>query len=82
MAQTTTKKTEEVTEELIDYYAPISKKDQDDIKVCINGKWTIIKRGEHVKVTRAVYEVLMNKERMQQEAIKRSIELQQKVKEM
>ena len=75
----TTKKEEvmETSEELFDYYAPKSKENQADIPVWVNGKCTLIQRGQHVKVNAAVYEILMNKERMEALALERSEELQQ-----
>lgn len=76
----TTKKNDEVMttseEKLFDYYAPKSRELQEDIKVCVNGNWTIIQRGENVKVTESVYEVLMNKQRMENLALDRQKDLQ------
>lgn len=60
---------------------PISREHQDDIKICINGYWTIIQRGVDVYVTPAVYEVLQNKLKMQALALQRSLELQKKAEE-
>lgn len=55
---------------------PISAHEKQDVWVCINGKGTLIKRGEPVEVSEAVYEVLMNKQRMERLAFDRSAELE------
>lgn len=55
---------------------PISKEMKDDVWVCINGVGTLIQRGVEVEVSDAVYEVLQNTQKMQQEAIVRSMKLQ------
>jgi len=68
----------EAKEELFPYMIPISKERQDDVPVTINGKTTVIQRGETVMVTAAVKEVLDNKFKMEKLALTRSLELQKK----
>lgn len=64
-----------------DYYnitLPLTSEKQDDVTVSVNGEITKIQRGEPVKVSAAVYEVLMNSERMDNLAIKRRAALMSK----
>lgn len=56
---------------------PLSKDNTDDVWVCVNGVSTQIKRGVEVEVSDAVYEVLQNTQRMESEALRRSMELRQ-----
>ena len=62
-------------EEMVKIMLPISKEHQEDVQVCINGKWTVIQRGVEVEVTPEVYEVLQNKARMEKLALDRLTEL-------
>lgn len=71
-----------VKEELIPYCIPISKENQDDVPVTINGRTTLIKRGEQVMVKPEVYEVLKNMEKMDKLALDRMKALQEKEKEL
>lgn len=71
----TTKNEEVKKEQTYKIRLPKTKDMQDDVTVCINGHWTIIKRGVEVEVSAAVKEVLDNKERMEQLAMERSAEL-------
>ena len=66
------------TEESYTITLPLTSEKQDDVTVGVNGFFTKIKRGEPVKVSAAVYEVLMNMERMDNLAIKRRNELMSK----
>jgi len=50
---------------------PLSRDRQDDVTVIVNGMVYKIQRGEEVTVPAAVYEVLMNSEKMRREAFKR-----------
>lgn len=59
---------------------PLTEEHQDDVVVIINGMSTQIKRGEPVTVSAAVYEVLMNQERMDSLAFKRSKKLSDQAK--
>lgn len=43
---------------------PLTRTEQDDVYVCINGKSWLIKRGEEVEVPANVAEVLQNREDM------------------
>lgn len=56
---------------------PIDKDHQDPIWVSINGKTTYIQRGVRVEVSKAVYEVLLNRREMMKESLKRSKALQE-----
>lgn len=55
---------------------PLTEEKQDDLTVVINGEVTKIKRGEPVKVSKAVYEVIQNSERMDNLALRRRMALQ------
>lgn len=59
------------TEEKYKITLPLTSEKQDDVTVVINGKATKIQRGEQVEVSAAVYEVLMNSEKMDSLAIRR-----------
>lgn len=64
-----------------DFYTvelPLSDEKQDDVTVCINGVTTKIQRGQQVKVSAAVYEVLMNSKNMDKLALERRKKLQNK----
>lgn len=50
---------------------PKTAEKQSDVVVAINGMTTQIQRGVEVEVSRAVYEVLQNSERMDQLALER-----------
>ena len=60
------------------WYEPMDKDHTDPIWVCINGKGTMIQRGRDVEVSKEVYEVLMNKRRMETVAFERQLDLQAK----
>ena len=64
------------TEDTYEVELPISKENQSDVTVGINGKVYRIQRGKKVKVPAAVYEVLMNSMKMDNLAIQRSLEMQ------
>jgi hypothetical protein len=66
------------TEEFYNVTLPLTSEKQDDVTVGVNGEITKIQRGEPVKVSAAVYEVLMNSERMDNLAIKRRSALESK----
>ncbi len=57
---------------------PLTSEKQDDVTVSVNGEITKIQRGEPVTVSAAVYEVLMNSEKMDNLAIKRRAALMTK----
>ena len=63
-----------------DITLPLTEGNEDDVLVIINGMSTQIKRGEPVRVSAAVYEVLKNQERMDSLAFKRSKALSEKAK--
>lgn len=63
-----------------DITLPLTEGNEDDVVVIINGMSTQIKRGEPVRVSAAVYEVLKNQERMDSLAFKRSKALSEKAK--
>lgn len=69
------RKNDEVNEETYKIMLPLTKELQDDVFVGINGKTYQIKRGVEVEVNRAVYEVLVNSQKMDNLAIARSNEL-------
>jgi hypothetical protein len=48
---------------------PLTRKEQDDVFVAVNGKSFLIKRGEEVEVPEYVAKVLKNKEDMLAEAM-------------
>lgn len=48
---------------------PLTRKEQDDVYVAVNGKSFLIKRGEEVEVPEYVAKVLKNKEDMLAEAM-------------
>ena len=85
-AEKKTKKVEEpkstniYNAEYYDITLPLTEEQQDDVIVIINGMSTQIKRGEPVRVSAAVYEVLKNQERMDSLAFKRSKALSDKAK--
>lgn len=66
--------------EYYDITLPLTEEQQDDVIVIINGMSTQIKRGEPVRVSASVYEVLKNQERMDSLAFKRSKALSDKAK--
>ena len=50
--------------ELFEVYIPRNKNNKDGLFVGINGRTVQVKTGEKVKVDKAVYEVIMNMQRM------------------
>ena len=68
-------KNDEVKEETYKIMLPLTKELQDDVFVGINGKSYQLQRGVEVEVNRAVYEVLLNSQKMDNLAIARSNEL-------
>jgi|GEM_PF-748025 len=69
------RKNDEVKEETYKIMLPLTKELQDDVFVGINGKTYQLQRGVEVEVNRAVYEVLLNSQKMDNLAIARSNEL-------
>ena len=61
---------------------PLTDELQDDVTVIVNGHCYRIQRGYPVTVPAAVYEVLMNSQRMDSYALGKRRELEQKKKEM
>lgn len=57
---------------------PLTSEKQDDLTVSVNGEITKIQRGEPVRVSAAVYEVIKNSENMDNLAIKRRAALMSK----
>lgn len=66
------------TEDFYDITLPLTSEKQDDVTVSVNGEITKIQRGEPVRVSAAVYEVLKNSENMDNLAIKRRAALMTK----
>ena len=66
------------TEDFYNITLPLTSEKQDDLTVCVNGEITKIQRGEPVKVSAAVYEVIKNSENMDNLAIKRRAALMSK----
>jgi hypothetical protein len=48
---------------------PLTRNEQDDVYVAVNGKSYLIKRGETVEVPESVAEVLQHKEEMLSQAL-------------
>lgn len=72
--------TEEVTktEETRVVRLPLTREKQKDVFVSVNGRNFQIKRGEDVEVPVAVYEVLLNSQRMDELALERQKNLPHK----
>ena len=66
-------------EELVTLEIPIRENEEDDWFCAINGETFQIQRGESVKVPRKVKEVYDNEKRMNEESIRRSRALQERL---
>ena len=75
------KKVSDPWKEKVTINIPMSEQEQDDWFCCINGKTFLVQRGVPVIVPRCVKEVYDNQVRMNQESIRRSRALQQKMVE-
>lgn len=61
--------TNETKPKMVKIKLPLTRAEQDDVYVCVNGKSYLIKRGKTVEVPASVAEVLQNREDMLAESM-------------
>ena len=72
MATNNTEKKTEATEEKVKIRLPLTREDNGDVFVAVNGRTWLIKRGVEVEVPPCVVEVLRN----QEEALRKAYDFQ------